>query len=82
MPKVTLSERQKDRERIRNNLKLLQNSRAYNSVEMGEIIGRTAPTYLSRLRDPDTLTLGEISALCEYFKIEPERFISGVLGVQ
>ena len=40
-----------------------------------------APTYLSRLRNPDNLTFGEISSLCRYFKIEPERFVCGTLGV-
>ncbi len=81
MPKITLTKRQADRERIRHNLKLLQNSRSYSSREMGTIIGRSAPTYLSRVEDPDTLTFGEISALCDYFKIEPERFLCGTLGI-
>jgi len=81
MPKITLTERQKDRERLAHNLQLLQRSRSYTCEEMGDIIGRSGPTYLSRLRNPDNLTFGEISSLCRYFKIEPERFVCGTLGV-
>lgn len=81
MPKIKLTEQQKNIQRIADNLKLLQNSREYNSHDMGDIIGASNVTYLKRLENPLELRLDEILRICRHFKVEPEKFVGGVLTI-
>lgn len=79
MPKINLTEREKDNERLRKNLILLQGGK--NQKEMSKIIGAKATTtYANRLKNPDMLTYAEIKRLCKHFRIKCVDFIEGELG--
>lgn len=80
MPKVYLTEKQKDCERLRANLKLLQGKRGVR--EMGAIIGCSKSTFHSRLKKPESLTYEEIKRLCDFFKVDIAAFCGGVLKIQ
>lgn len=80
MPRVYLTELQKEQERLRNNLKLLQGGRS--NAEMGKIIGACANTYANRLKNPDELTFHEVYCLCRKFRISVGRFYETELKVQ
>lgn len=81
MPKIKLTEQQRNSQRIADNLRLLQNSREYNSHDMGDIIGASNVTYLKRLENPMKLTLEEVLRICRHFKVEPEKFIGKELTI-
>lgn len=81
MPKINLTEQQRNCQRIADNLRLLQNSREYTSRDMGDIIGISNVTYLKRLENPLNLTLDEVLRICRHFKIEPERFVGAELKI-
>lgn len=79
MPKVFLTDSQKENDRLRHNLLILQGKRTNN--EMGKIIGKTGVTYASRLRTPEDLTQREVRLLCDYFKIDRKQFVTERLVV-
>ena len=80
MPKVYLTEKQKDSSRLKENLKLVQGDRTYQ--EMGVIIGGSGATYSRRMKKPESLTYEEIKRLCDFFKIDIAAFCGGTLKIQ
>lgn len=78
MPKVTLSESQKEREIIKQNLVLLQGGMSCS--DMGKIIGVSKSTYINRLKRPTQLTLEEVQRLCKHFRISVATFVSDTLN--
>lgn len=78
MPKVTLSESQKEREIIKQNLVLLQGGMSCS--DMGKIIGVSKSTYINRLKRPTQLTLEEVQRLCKHFHISVAAFVSDTLN--
>lgn len=83
MPRIKqLTEQQRNSQRIADNLRLLQNSREYTSRDMGDIIGASNATYLKRLENPLELRLDEVLRICRHFKVDPEKFVGGVLTIQ
>lgn len=80
MPKVYLSEKQKDCSRLKENLKLLKGERTCE--QMGVIIGGSYRTFQRRLQNPESLTYEEIKRLCDFFKIDIAAFCSGTLKIQ
>ena len=80
MPKVFLTEKQKDCSRLKENLKLLKGNRSCE--EMGVIIGISQWTFQNRLKNPESLTYEEIKRLCDYFHIDIAAFCSGTLKIQ
>lgn len=81
MPKVCLSEKQKDHERLVSNLLLIQNSKQKNNAQMGEILGISSSTYSVRKKEPEKLTYAEIKKLCKYAKIDVTAFVSEQLKI-
>lgn len=80
MPKLKPTEAQKDRERMRRNLRLLQQLTANSTSEdMGKLINRSHTTWDNRIRNPDSLTWGEIRTLCTKFKVDTAKFCAGEL---
>lgn len=79
MPKVTLTERDKDQIRLFQNLKLIQGGRT--AQEMGEILGCSLGTYYQRLKKPEQLTYKEIKRLCSFFKVDMNNFMTGQVKV-
>lgn len=80
MPKVYLTDIQKENEMIKHNLKLLQGGKS--CIEMGKILGVSKQTYLNRVKHPDRLTICEVSRLCKYFKIEMSHFLTDMLSIK
>lgn len=75
MPKVTLTEAQKEKERLQRNIELIQGKRS--DEFMGKIIGKTGQTFGNRKRDPESLTLAEVRLICRYLKIDRADFVIG-----
>lgn len=77
MPKLKQTEAQKDRERMRRNLRVIQSLKGMTSEQAGKVINKSHGTWLNRLENPDSLTWGEIRTLCTKFDIDIARFCSG-----
>ena len=77
MPKVVLTEHQREVERLRSNLEKVQGKRT--NYEMGKLIGRSGVTYAARLRDPEMLTLREVRMICDYFRIDRAKFMTSLM---
>lgn len=80
MPKVYLTDKQKDISRLKDNLKLIQGQRTFE--QMGVIIGGSKATFSRRMKNPDTLTYKEIKRLCDFFKVDISTFCGGSLKIQ
>lgn len=80
MPKIYLTEFQKDCERIRNNLTLIQGK--LSCSDMSRIIGTSKSTYINRLKRPEQLTIKEIYKICKYFKIPIASFLTDKLTLK
>ena len=80
MPKVYLSEKQKDCSRLKDNLKLIQGNRTCE--QMGVIIGGSKATFQRRMKNPESLTYEEIKRLCDFFQIDIAAFCGNKLKIQ
>lgn len=75
MPKVCLTESQKDNDILLFNMKKIKDGR--NWEEMANLIGVSKSSWYSRiLKDPQSLTIREVKALCRYFKVDAGVFIT------
>lgn len=79
MPKVCLSEKQKDHERLISNLLLIQSSKQRTNAQMGQVLGISSSAYSNRKRNPEKMTYKEIKRLCDYAKVDISTFICGYL---
>lgn len=80
MPKVYLTETQKENELIKQNLVLLQGG--LTCEQMGRILGVSKSTYLNRLKSPAHLTVRELAKLCKHFNISVNSFLTERLTYQ
>lgn len=80
MPKVYLTEAQKDNEIIKQNLILLQGR--LSCEQMGRILGVSKSTYLNRLKSPAQLTVRELKKICKHFNISVNSFLTERLTYQ
>ena len=74
MPKVYLTETQKENDLIKQNLILLQGG--LSCTQMGKIMGISKSTYLNRLKTPKRLTIEEASRICKHFHISISTFLT------
>lgn len=74
MPKVYLTEAQKENDIIKRNLVVLQGG--LTCSEMGKIIGVSKSTYINRLKQPSQLTIKELNKLCKYFHVSVSSFLT------
>ena len=79
MPKVALTERQKDFQRLAYNLKMLQGGRS--AKEMAALLGCSMSTYYTRLKEPEKLTYEEIKRLCDFARVDMQSFLCGTLKI-
>ena len=79
MPKVHLTERQKDHDRLIGNLRLIQGRKT--SQEMALLLGVSKSTYIRKAKAPETFTYGEIKRLCDFTRVDIAAFVSGKLKV-
>ena len=80
MPKVYLTETQKENELLKHNLVMLQGR--LNCAQMGKIIGVSKSTYINRLKEPTQLTVKELNKLCKHFRINVASFLTTELTLQ
>lgn len=80
MPKVYLTETQKENEIIKQNLILLQGR--LSCEQMGRILGVSKSTYLNRLKSPAQLTVCELKKICKHFNISVNSFLTERLTYQ
>lgn len=80
MPKVLLTERQKDLNRLTDNIKLIQGGRG--GREMAQILGISVTTYCRKLKNPESFTYKEIKRLCDFAKVDISVFTGGKLRIQ
>lgn len=80
MPKVYLSEEEKDLARLSANLKLLECGRTVR--EMAKIVGMSKTTYSQRRQNPDTFTYREIYRLCRAAGVDVSDFTGGKLKLK
>ena len=79
MPKVALTERQKDFQRLAYNLKMLQGGRS--KQEMADLMGCSLSTYDRRTKHPEELTYSEIKRLCDMTRVDMQNFVCGTLKI-
>lgn len=79
MPKVYLTEAQKEKDRLSRNIELVQGKRS--NAEMGKIIGTTGQTFGNRKRNPESFTLSEVRLLCNKFRIDRSDFLTKDLAL-
>lgn len=80
MPKVFISEKQKDCSRLQDNLKLIRGNRT--NEQMGVIIGCSRDTFTRKLRNPEKLTYKDIKRLCDFFHVDIAAFCKDKLKIQ
>ena len=80
MPKVYLSDAQRESDLIKQNLTLLQGK--LTCSQMGKIIGVSKSTYINRLKSPTQLTIQEVNKLCKHFHISVTSFLTEKLTWQ
>ena len=75
------SERQKDHQRLLNNLKLIQKS--YNVSELSELLGISKPTWIAKMKEPwRRFSYDEFYLIAQYCRIELMQLISGELKIR
>ena len=80
MPKVSLTPREADLNRLTDNIKLIQGGRG--GREMAQILGISVTTYCRKLKNPETFTYKEIKRLCDYTKVDIAAFVGSRLKIQ
>lgn len=80
MPRVYLTDADKDIARLSDNLRLLECGRS--SKKMAAILGVSARTYCSRRQRPDTLTYQEMYKLCRNSGVSLADFVGGRLKLK
>lgn len=74
MPKIYLTDMQKENDLIKRNLIFLQGK--LTCAQMGDIIGVSKSTYINRLKSPSRLTIQEVSKICKYFHVPITIFLT------
>ena len=80
MPKVYLTDSDVKRARWSENLTLIERGRG--ATEMAQVIGKRRDAYLSRRKNPETLTLKEIDRLCREAGVDIRDFVGGKLKLK
>lgn len=75
------AERQKDHQRLLNNLRLLQKS--YSVSELSELLGISRVTWTARMKEPWRLfSYDDLRAISGYCKIEFITLVDGELKIR
>lgn len=80
MPRVYLSDEDKDLARLSENLRLLECGRTVR--EMAKITGMSKSAYSKRRQNPDTFTYREIYKLCRAAGVDVSDFTGGKLRLK
>ena len=75
------SERQRDHQRLRNNLKLVQKN--YSVSELSELLGISNPTWIAKMKEPwRRFSYDEFYLIAQYCRIDLMQLISGELKIR
>lgn len=75
------AERQKDHQRLLNNLKLIQKS--YNVSELSDLLGIFKPTWIAKMKEPwRKFSYDEFYLIAQYCRIDLMQLISGELKIR
>lgn len=75
------AERQKDHQRLLNNLKLIQKS--YNVSELSDLLGISKPTWIAKMKEPwRRFSYDEFYLIAQYCRIDLMQLISGELRLR
>lgn len=75
------AERQKDHQRLMNNLRLIQKN--YNVSELSELLGISKPTWIAKMKEPwRKFSYDEFYLIAQYCRIELMQLISGELKIR
>jgi hypothetical protein len=78
---VKAAERQKDHQRLLNNLKLIQKS--YNVSELSDLLGISKPTWIAKMKEPwRKFSYDEFYLIAQYCRIDLMQLISGELKIR
>jgi hypothetical protein len=79
--KVKAAERQKDHQRLFNNLKLIQ--RNYTIAELSELLGISINTWTNRMKEPWRLfSYDDFRAISSYCGIDFSQLMEGTLKIR
>lgn len=75
------AERQKDHQRLMNNLRLIQKN--YNVSELSELLGISKPTWIAKMKEPwRKFSYDEFYLIAQYCRIDLMQLISGELKIR
>lgn len=75
------AERQKDHQRLLNNLKLIQKS--YNVSELSDLLEISKPTWIAKMKEPwRRFSYDEFYLIAQYCRIDFVQLISGELKIR
>lgn len=75
------AERQKDHQRLLNNLKLIQKN--YNVSELSDLLGISKPTWIAKMKEPwRRFSYDEFYLIAQYCRIDLMQLISGELKIR
>ena len=78
---MTASERQRDHQRLKNNLKLVQKN--YSVAELSDLLGITKPTWIAKMKEPwRKFSYDEFYLIAQYCRIDFIQLISGELKIR
>jgi hypothetical protein len=78
---VKAAERQKDHQRLLNNLKLIQKS--YNVSELSDLLEISKPTWIAKMKEPwRRFSYDEFYLIAQYCRIDFVQLISGELKIR
>ena len=81
MPKITLTERQKDHARLLNNLKLIQKN--HSVEELSKLLGVSKNTWTNRMKQPwKMFSYDDFRAISRYCKVEFSQLMEGELKIR
>ena len=79
MPKIHLTEKEKDHARLIDNLRMIQGRRS--NEDMARILGISRSTYIRKAKNPEALTYKELKRLCDFTRVDIASFVSRKLRV-
>jgi DNA-binding Xre family transcriptional regulator len=80
MPKVAITQAQKDRERIRANLLIIKGGNS--NKQMSKVIGASTETFRKRLENPEKLTVDELLRICRRYRISASDLLENQLRIR
>ena len=80
MAKATINARQKDHQRLLNNLKMLQ--KLHTKARLCELLDISLPTWTNRMQEPwKRFSYDDLKAISDYCKVDFVELVTGELRI-